>query len=129
MGNINSLRDWGHAKDYVEMQWRMLQQEKPEDYVIATGQMTSVRKFIEISAKELNWGGIDWEGEGINEIGKRRDNGKIVIRISPEFFRPAEVETLLGNAQKAKNQLGWEPTTSLEQLVKEMIENDIKLAK
>jgi len=129
MGNINSLRDWGHAKDYVEMQWRMLQQKKPEDYVIASGQMTSVRKFIEMSAKELNWGGIDWEGEGINEIGRRKDNGKIVIRISPKFFRPAEVETLLGNAEKARKQLGWEPTTSLEELVKEMIEEDMKLAK
>jgi len=129
MGNINSLRDWGHAKDYVEMQWRMLQQKKPEDYVIASGQMTSVRKFIEMSAKELNWGGIDWEGEGIHEIGRRKDNGKIVIRISPELFRPAEVETLLGNAEKARKQLGWEPTTSLENLVKEMIEEDIKLAK
>ena len=129
MGNLESLRDWGHANDYVEMQWRMLQQEKPEDYVIASGQMTSVRKFIEMSAKELNWGGIDWEGEGINEIGRRKDNGKIVIRISPKFFRPAEVETLLGNAEKARKQLGWEPTTSLEELVKEMIEEDIKLAK
>ena len=129
MGNINSLRDWGHAKDYVEMQWRMLQQEKPEDYVIASGQMTSVRKFIEISAKELNWGGIYWEGEGVNEIGKRKDNGKIVIRISPEFFRPAEVETLLGNAEKARKQLGWEPTTTLEQLVHEMIQKDMNLAK
>ena len=89
----------------------------------------AVRKFIEMSAKELNWGGIDWEGEGLNEIGKRKDNGKIVIRISSEFFRPAEVETLLGNAEKARNQLGWEPTTSLEQLVKEMIEEDMKLAK
>ncbi len=129
MGNINSLRDWGHAKDYVEMQWRMLQQEKPEDYVIASGQMTSVRKFIEMSAKELNWGGINWEGEGVNEIGKRKDNGKIVIRISPEFFRPAEVETLLGNAEKARKQLGWEPSTTLEQLVQEMIEKDMNLAK
>ncbi len=128
MGNINALRDWGHAKDYVEMQWRMLQQEKPEDYVIASGQMTSVRNFIEMSARELNWGGIDWNGEGINEIGKRKDNGKIVIRISPDFFRPAEVETLLGNAEKAREQLGWEPTTTLEQLVKEMIKQDMKLA-
>ena len=128
MGNINALRDWGHAKDYVEMQWRMLQQEKPEDYVIASGQMTSVRNFIEMSARELNWGGIDWNGEGVNEIGKRKDNGKIVIRISPDFFRPAEVETLLGNAEKAREQLGWEPTTTLEQLVKEMIKQDMKLA-
>ena len=129
MGNINSVRDWGHAKDYVEMQWRMLQQEKPEDYVIASGKMTSVREFIEMSARELNWGGINWEGDGINEIGIRKDNGKIVIRISPEFFRPAEVETLLGDAEKARKKLGWEPTTSLETLVKEMIKKDMKLAR
>ena len=129
MGNINSLRDWGHAKDYVEMQWRMLQQEKPEDYVIASGAMTSVRAFIEMSAQELKWGGIEWEGEGINEIGKRKDNGNIVVRVNPEFFRPAEVETLLGNAEKAKRQLGWAPTTSLEDMIKEMIEKDITLAK
>ena len=128
MGNINSLRDWGHAKDYVEMQWRMLQQEKPEDYVIASGQMTSVRKFIEISAKELNWGGIDWEGEGVNEIGKRKDNGKIVIRISPKFYRPAEVETLLGDATKAHKQLGWKPTKNIKDLINEMIESDLKIA-
>ena len=129
MGNINSVRDWGHAKDYVEMQWRMLQQEKPEDYVIASGKMTSVREFIEMSARELNWGGINWEGDGINEIGIRKDNGKIVIRISSEFFRPAEVETLLGDAEKARKKLGWEPTTSLETLVKEMIKKDMKLAR
>ena len=128
MGNINSLRDWGHAKDYVEMQWRMLQQEKPEDYVIASGQMTSVRKFIEISAKELNWGGIDWEGEGVNEIGKRKDNGKIVIRISPKFYRPAEVETLLGDATKAYKELGWKPTKNIKDLINEMIESDLKIA-
>ena len=127
MGNINSLRDWGHAKDYVEMQWRMLQQNEPEDYVIATGQQTSVRKFIELSAKELGWGGINWEGEGLNEIGKRKDNDEIVITISPEFFRPAEVDSLLGLPEKAFKNLGWRPTTSLEDLVKEMISDDLKI--
>ena len=128
MGNINSLRDWGHAKDYVEMQWRMLQQEKPEDYVIASGQMTSVRKFIELSAEALQWGGIEWEGQGVNEIGKRKDNGNIVVRINPDFFRPAEVETLLGDSSKAFKKLGWKPQKNIKDLINEMIENDIKIA-
>ena len=129
MGNINALRDWGHAKDYVEMQWRMLQQEEPEDYVIATGQQTSVRKFIETTAKCLNWGGIEWEGTGINEIGKRQDNGKIVIRIDPQFYRPAEVNTLLGDASKANQMLGWKPQVTLEELINEMLEHDNKILK
>ena len=124
IGNLNSLRDWGHAKDFVEMQWRMLQQEKPEDYVIATGRQISVRKFIELSARNLNWEGIIWEGEGIEEIGKRKDNGKIVIRVDSQFMRPAEVNTLLGDPTKAKNKLGWEPKVSIEILIKEMIESD-----
>ena len=128
MGNINSLRDWGHAKDYVEMQWRMLQQEKPEDYVIATGVSTSVREFIELSAKALNWGGIDWEGEGINEIGRRSDNGNVVIKIDPNFYRPAEVESLLGDASKAHKKLGWRPKYKINDLVQEMISNDHILA-
>ena len=126
MGNINSLRDWGHARDYVEMQWRMLQQEKPEDYVIATGKYSSVREFIELAALELNWEGIKWEGEGIKEIGKRKDTNKIVIRIDEKFFRPSEVQFLLGDAAKAHKELGWKPQTSLRQLVAEMIEVDLK---
>ena len=129
MGNIDSLRDWGHARDYVEMQWLMLQQDKPEDYVIATGQQTSVREFIEISAKKLKWGGIKWEGKGINEIGKRIDTNEIVIKIDKSFFRPAEVESLMGNASKAINQLGWKPSITLDQLIEEMIINDQKEAK
>jgi len=128
MGNIDSLRDWGHAKDYVEMQWRMLQQEKPEDFVISTGQTTSVRKFIEISAKALNWGGIDWEGEGLKEVGRRKDNGKVVIKINPKFYRPAEVEFLLGDSSKAHSLLGWKPIIKIEELIEEMIENDKKIA-
>ena len=128
MGNIDSLRDWGHARDYVEMQWRMLQQDKPKDYVIASGKMTSVREFIETSAKILNWGGIEWEGKGINEIGKRKDNGMTVIKIDEQFYRPAEVESLLGNATKAHKELGWKSTTKLDELISEMIENDKKLA-
>ncbi len=126
IGNLNSLRDWGHAKDYVEMQWRMLQQEKPRDYVIATGRQESVRRFIELSAKCLGWGGIEWVGKGLDEIGKRLDNGNIVIRVDPKYFRPTEVDSLLGDATQAKEILGWESSTSLEELVKEMVESDIE---
>ena len=129
MGNIDSLRDWGHARDYVQMQWRMLQQEDPEDYVIATGKQSSVRQFIELSAKALNWGGIKWEGSGINEIGRRKDNNQTVIKIDPKYFRPAEVDSLLGDSTKALKQLGWEPKVTLNDLVLEMIENDLNEAK
>ena len=128
MGNLDSLRDWGHAKDYVEMQWRMLQQENPEDYVIATGRMTSVRQFIEMSAEELKWGGINWEGSGLNEIGRRKDNGKLVVKINPKYFRPAEVEVLLGDSSKAKKKIGWEPSQTLKELIAEMIKQDLKIA-
>ena len=128
MGNLDSYRDWGHAKDYVEMQWRMLQQDKPEDYLIATGQQASVREFINLSAKQLNWGGIQWEGKGINEIGKRLDNGEIVIRINSNYFRPAEVETLLGDPRKAFLKLSWTPKITLDELISEMISEDKKQA-
>ncbi len=128
MGNIDSLRDWGHAKDYVEMQWRMLQQEKPEDYVIATGIQTSVRNFIEISAQKLGWRGIEWEGNRTNEIGRRKDNGNIVIRIDPRFYRPAEVDNLLGDPSKAHSKLGWKPSSTLDGLISEMISSDMELA-
>ena len=133
MGNLDSLRDWGHARDYVEMQWLMLQQKEPEDFVIATGRQASVRQFIELAAKELGWAvnngpAIIWEGKGINEIGIRPDTKEIVIRIDKRYFRPSEVDSLLGNPLKAKNKLNWEPTTNLDELVKEMIENDKKLA-
>tara|TARA_A100001388_G_scaffold258835_1_gene225658 strand:+ start:2787 stop:3935 length:1149 start_codon:yes stop_codon:yes gene_type:complete len=129
LGNLNSKRDWGHARDYVEMQWLMLQQEKPKDFVISTGRTESVRKFAEISAKYLGWGngndtGIIWEGEGLNEVGIRSDNNKVVIKIDPRYFRPTEVDFLLGDSQKAKNDLGWVPKTTLEELIKEMIEAD-----
>ena len=130
MGNLNSQRDWGHAKDYVEMQWLMLQQNKPEDYVISTGRMESVRKFIEICAEKLNWNeegnnkAIIWEGSGVNEIGRRADTKQIVVRIDPRYFRPTEVDELLGDSSKAKNKLGWEPKTSLEELIEEMISKD-----
>ncbi len=124
LGNIDSLRDWGHAKDYVELQWKILQQDKPDDFVIATGRQESVRTFIELSSKELGWGGIKWEGQGVEEVGRRVDNGEIVIRIDKRYFRPSEVDSLLGDSSKAKNKLGWEPSTTLEQLVSEMIAND-----
>ena len=124
MGNLDSLRDWGHARDYVEMQWRMLQQPgTPEDFVIATGRQESVRKFIELAALELGWGALRWEGEGINEIG-RRISGEVVVRIDPRYFRPAEVESLLGDPTKAHEKLGWKPTTTLEQLVSEKVVAD-----
>ena len=136
LGNLDAKRDWGHAKDYVEMQWMMLQNETPEDFVIATGRMESVRKFCEISAIALGWfpancenpHGIIWEGNGINEIGKREDTGEIVIRIDPRYYRPTEVEELLGDATKAREMLGWEPKISLEEMIKEMILNDKEIS-
>ena len=124
MGNLDSLRDWGHARDYVEMQWRMLQQEIPEDFVIATGRQESVRRFIELTAQELGWGQMVWEGTGLEETGRRADTGSVVVRIDPRYFRPAEVETLLGDPTKAKEKLGWTPTTTLEELVAEMVSAD-----
>ena len=130
LGNLDSKRDWGHAKDYVEMQWMMLQQEKPKDYVIATGRTETVRKFVELSAKELGWNtknnpsGIIWEGEGLKEVGKRADNGEVVVKIDSRYFRPTEVDILLGNASKAKKELGWVPKIGLEELVSEIIAHD-----
>tara|TARA_B100001989_G_scaffold251618_1_gene231245 strand:+ start:1591 stop:2727 length:1137 start_codon:yes stop_codon:yes gene_type:complete len=135
LGNLDSKRDWGHAKDYVEMQWLMLQQDKPQDYVIATGRTETVRKFVELSANKLGWGiknngeGIIWEGEGIDEVGKRADNGEIVIRIDQKYFRPTEVEFLLGDSSLAYRELGWVPKTTLEDIVSEMINYDNEQAK
>ena len=135
LGNLNAKRDWGHAKDYVEMQWLMLQQEKPEDYVIASGRMESVRTFIELSAKSLGWNknksskAIVWEGEGINEVGRRYDTGEIVVRIDPRYFRPTEVDLLLGDASKARKNLKWSPKITLEELINEMINFDLQEAK
>ena len=135
LGNIDSLRDWGHAKDYVEMQWLMLQQKEPEDFVIATGKMESVRRFIEISADKLGWrdekigSSIIWEGTGVNEVGKRADTREIIIRIDPRYFRPTEVDQLLGDPTKASKKLGWYPKISLDEVIEEMIEFDKKEAK
>ena len=126
IGNLNALRDWGHAKDYIKMQWLMLQQEKPKDYVIATGKQLSVRDFIQLSAKKLGWGGIIWRGNGLEEIGIREDTNEVVIRIDERYFRPTEVSSLCGDASKAKKELGWEPNIEIEELVSEMILNDLK---
>ncbi len=124
VGNLDSLRDWGHAKDYVEMQWLMLQQEHPEDFVIATGRQESVRKFIELTASELGWGKIEWSGKGVHEIGRRSDTGDKVIHIDQRYFRPTEVTTLLGDPSKAHLKLGWKPNTTLEELISEMVSVD-----
>ena len=132
MGNLDAKRDWGHAKDYVYMQWLMLQQENPDDYVIASGQMKTVREFIELSALELGWnkeeGGksIIWEGSGVNEIGKRADTEEVVVKIDPRYFRPTEVEQLLGDPTKAKTKLNWKPQISISKMISEMIELDSK---
>ncbi|MBF0229940.1 MAG: GDP-mannose 4,6-dehydratase [Desulfamplus sp.] len=128
LGNMNALRDWGHAKDYVEMQWLMLQQETPDDYVIATGEQHSVREFVELSAKELGIL-IKWEGEGVNEKGINIENGKIIVAVDPRYFRPTEVETLLGDPSKAKANLGWQPKIGFKQLVSEMVNADLEDAK
>ena len=126
MGNIDALRDWGHAKDYVRMQWMMLQQDKPEDFVIATGLQYSVRQFIEWTADELGMK-IRWDGSGVNEIGY--NNGDPIIRIDPRYFRPTEVETLLGDPSKAKQKLGWIPEITAQNMCKEMVEEDLAQAK
>ena len=125
IGNLDSLRDWGHARDYVEMQWLMLQQAQPEDFVIATGRQESVRYFIELTSRLLGFGTIHWEGSGIEEVGRRGDTGEVIIRVDKRYFRPAEVQTLLGDPSKASAKLGWRPTTTLEELVSEMVEADL----
>ena len=127
MGNIEAKRDWGHAKDYVRMQWMMLQQDQPDDYVIATGVQYSVREFIEATAQRLGMH-IEWSGSGTDEIGTDTVSGKVVVRIDPRYFRPAEVETLLGDPAKAKKQLGWEPQITFAELVDEMTAYDLKKA-
>jgi len=125
LGNLNALRDWGHAKDFVEMQWLMLQQDKPEDFVIATGIQYSVRDFVNAAAKYLEIQ-ISWEGEGVNEKGY--SSGKCIVQIDPRYFRPTEVETLLGDPTKAKEKLGWIPKIDFNELVEEMASEDFKLA-
>ena len=135
LGNLDAKRDWGHARDYIEMQWLMLQQEIPEDFVIATGVTVTVREFIEICANRLKWNSKDneppiiWEGSGINEIGRRADTKDIVIRVDKRYFRPTEVDILIGDSNKAFKKLGWKPKLNLEELIDEMIEKDLKEAK
>jgi len=119
LGNLNAKRDWGHAKDFVEAMWLMLQQDEPEDYVIATGVQYSVKEFVEESAPYFGMK-IEWEGEGLDEVGIDKLTGRTVIKVNPKYFRPAEVETLLGDATKAKEKLGWEPKISFKQLVEDM---------
>ena len=119
LGNLNAKRDWGHAKDFVEAMWLMLQQDNPEDYVIATGEQFSVREFVERSAPYFGFN-IIWEGDGLNEVGIDKNTGKTIIKVNSKYFRPAEVETLLGDPSKAKKQLGWEPKISFDQLVEDM---------
>ncbi|RJP72641.1 MAG: GDP-mannose 4,6-dehydratase [Comamonadaceae bacterium] len=137
LGNMSALRDWGHAKDYVEMQWLMLQQDTPEDFVIATGVQYSVRQFVELAAQELGIS-LDWVGEGVDEVGVvsavRGDDlhcsvGDVVVRVDPRYFRPTEVETLLGDATKARTRLGWTPRITLPELVAEMVQADHRIAR
>ena len=128
LGNLEALRDWGHARDYVEMQWLMLQQEEPEDFVIASGEQHSVRNFVELTAAELGLT-IEWFGHGVNERGLDKSSGKTIVKVDPSYYRPAEVETLLGDASKARERLGWAPKVNFKQLVKEMAHSDYSLAK
>lgn len=126
LGNLSALRDWGHARDYVEMQWRMLQQEKPEDFVIATGVQHSVREFVALAAEVLGIK-LKWEGQGVDERAVDK-SGAIVVAVDPRYFRPSEVETLLGDPSYAHERLGWKPTVTFEELVKEMVEVDLLAA-
>lgn len=128
MGNIDAERDWGHARDYVEGMWLMLQQEKAEDFVLATGKKISVRQFIELSFAEVGIS-IEWKGKGDKEKGYNKANGKIVVEIDPKYYRPTEVDLLIGDASKAKTVLGWEPKLSVQQLIKEMVASDLELFK
>ncbi len=136
LGNMDAKRDWGHARDYVEMQWLMLQQEQPEDYVIATGVQYSVRDFVNTAAMELGMT-LEWHGEGVNETATVTDPGQLggtqkgqtIVRVDPRYFRPTEVATLLGDPTKAREKLGWQPRTSFEQLVKEMVETDLNASR
>ena len=128
LGNIDSKRDWGHAKDYVEAMWIMLQQEVADDFVISTGEVHSVREFVEASFRHINVN-IVWEGSGASEVGKDSATGVIRVKINPKFYRPTEVDFLLGDSSKAKNELGWQPKYKFDMLVKEMMDADIELMK
>jgi len=127
LGNMNALRDWGHATDFVEAQWLMLQQDVPDDFVISTGEQHSVREFVELSAQELGMI-ITWSGEGVNEEGTDTTTGKSIVAVEPRYYRPTEVESLLGDSTKARTQLGWEPKVGFKELVKEMVQEDLREA-
>ena len=127
LGNLDSLRDWGHARDYVEAMWLMLQHDEPDDFVVATGKQVSVRDFVSMAFSEVGVN-IEWQGKGVEEIGKNAENGDVLVQVDPKYFRPTEVETLLGDPSKAKAKLGWEPSTTLEQMVQEMVRDDLKAA-
>eukprot|EP00127_Corallochytrium_limacisporum_P000807 Clim_evm93s25 gene=Clim_evmTU93s25 len=128
LGNLSAKRDWGHARDYVEGMWRILQQEKPDDYVLATGEMHSVREFVEASFQHVGVN-IEWEGEGENEVGKDKATGKVLVTVNPKYYRPAEVELLIGDPAKAEKELGWKRKVSFAELVREMVESDVELMK
>ncbi len=128
LGNIDALRDWGHARDYVEGMWRMLQQDEPDDYVLATGEQHSVREFVELSFAEIDRK-IVWQGSGVDEQGIDEANGDVLVEIDPRYFRPTEVETLLGNPAKALDILGWQHTTPFSDLVSDMVKSDLELLK
>lgn len=126
LGNLDAKRDWGYAKDYVECMWLMLQQESPKDYVIATGETYTVREFVEKAFNALSIN-IEWKGTGVDEKGYNKENGKLLVKVDPKYFRPAEVDLLVGNPDKAESELGWNPrTTSLDDLIKIMVEHDFK---
>lgn len=126
LGNLDAKRDWGYAAEYVDAMWRMLQQDRADDYVVSSGQTHSVRQFVEAAFREAGIQ-IDWKGKGVGEVGINAKTGETIVRISPAFFRPAEVDVLIGNNSKAKNVLGWEPSTNFEELVKMMVHHDFSL--
>ena len=128
MGNIDSERDWGHAKDYVEGMWRMMQQDEPDDFVLATGKKITVRKFIDLAFAEIGIS-LEWKGKDVNEKAYDKASGKVLVEIDPKYFRPTEVDLLVGDATKAKEKLGWEPKYTVEELLKEMIQADLELFK
>jgi len=128
LGNLDAERDWGHAKDYIRGMWLMLQQDKPDDYVLATNKKISVRKFVEMSFSHIGIK-LKWVGEGVNERGYDIETGRVLVEIDPKYFRPAEVDLLIGDYSKAKSELGWEPTCSVEELCREMVESDLELFK